>query len=382
MADEQDKWLDRETAELLLRGESPDAVRPADRERAERLALALGALSAPPTPTADELPGEAAALAAFRKAYAERTDLSAGAPGAFASGTATRPSDAGLVRIGPRGDTPGRPRWSRPLRLGLVAALTVGMIGGVAVAAGTGVLPTPFDRTQPEPGASASAAVPPDRSLLSPSPMDGTQGGAVPDGTPSGAPGADTPGNGGTAANRTPERRNSDDKGTDGADARRSGHAASCRKVRAGKDVDGAHRRALKEAAGGSSRVGKYCRHLLAVTGADGRGGELRTGDGDGDDRTDRRDKHGRTEKDDKGDKGDKGNKDGKGKEKGGKRGEDGDDGKGEDDDDRRPAPSGHDAVRPHQWHASSATRPLTCAFTGDSEPCPTGVTLSATRTQ
>ncbi|MFC9063294.1 hypothetical protein ACFTXB_35565, partial [Streptomyces sp. NPDC057074] len=142
----------------------------------------------------------------------------------------------------------------------------------------------------------------------------------------------------------------SDGKGTDGADARRSGHAASCRKVRAGKDVDGAHRRALKEAAGGSSRVGKYCRHLLAVTGADGRDGELRTGDGDGDDRTDRRDKDDRTEKDGKGDKGDKdGN--GKGKEKGGKRGEDGDDGKDEDDD-RRPAPSGNDAVRPHPRHA------------------------------
>ncbi|MFG2326860.1 hypothetical protein [Streptomyces sp. NPDC048568] len=370
MADKQDKWLDRETAELLLRGESPDAVRPTDRERAERLALALGALSTPPPPTADELPGEAAALAAFRKAYAERTDLSAGAPGALATGTAPRPSDAGLVRIGPPGDGPRRPGWSRPLRLGLVAALTVGMIGGVAVAAGTGVL---FDRTQPEPGASASAAVSPDRPLLSPSPMDGAQGGAVPDGTPSGTPGTDTPGDGGTAANRSPERRDSDDRGTAGADARRSGHVAVCRKVRAGKDVDGAHRRALKEAAGGSSRVGKYCKHLLAVTGADGRDGGLRTGGGDGDDRTDRRDKNDRTEKDGKDDRGDEDGK-GKGKEKG-------DDAKDEDDDDRRAAPTGPDAVRP-QRHASSAFRPLTCAFTGDRESCPTGVTLSATRAQ
>ncbi|MDQ0405935.1 hypothetical protein ABVB69_32210 [Streptomyces sp. NPDC000349] len=374
MADKQDKWLDRETAELLLRGESPDAVRPTDRERAERLALALGALSTPPPPTADELPGEAAALAAFRKAYAERTDLSAGAPGALATGTATRPSDAGLVRIGPPGDGPRRPGWSRPLRLGLVAALTVGMIGGVAVAAGTGVL---FDRTQPEPGASASAAVSPDRPLLSPSPMDGAQGGAVPDGTPSGTPGTDSPGDGGTAANRSPERRDSDDRGTAGADARRSGHVAVCRKVRAGKDVDGAHRRALKEAAGGSSRVGKYCKHLLAVTGADGRDGGLRTGGGDGDDRTDRRDKNDRTEKDGKDDRGDEDGK-GKGKEKGGKKG---DDAKDEDDDDRRAAPTGPDAVRP-QRHASSAFRPLTCAFTGDRESCPTGVTLSATRAQ
>ncbi|MFB7652310.1 MULTISPECIES: hypothetical protein [unclassified Streptomyces] len=385
MADEQDKWLDRETAELLLRGESPDAVRPPARDRAERLALALGALSTPPPLTGDELPGEAAALAAFRKAYAERTDLSAGVPGTLGTGTATRPSDAGLVRIGPRGDSPRRPRWSRPLRLGLVATLTVGMIGGVAVAAGTGVLPTPFDPTQPEPAASASAAVSPDRPFLSPSPMDGAQGGAVPDGTPSGAPGADTPGDGGTAANRTPERRDSDDRGTGGGDGRRSGLVAVCRKVRAGKDVDGAHRRALKEAAGGSSRVGKYCKHLLAVTGADGRDGELRMGDGDGDDRTDRRDK---SDKNSKNDKDGKGNKDGKGKgketgkEKGGKKGDDGDDGKDEDDDDRRPAPSGPDALRPHQRHAPSAFRSLTCAFTDARDACPTGVTLSATRAQ
>ncbi|WP_185832484.1 hypothetical protein [Streptomyces sp. WAC 04229] len=391
MADEQDKWLDRETAELLLRGESPDAVRPADRERAERLALALGALSTPPPPTTDELPGEAAALAAFRKAYAERSDLSAGAPGALATGAATRPSDAGLVRIGPRGDSLRRPGWSRSLRLGMVAALAVGMIGGVAVAAGTGVLPTPFDRTQPEPGASASAAVSPDRPLLSPSPMEGAQGGAVPDGTPSGTSGAVTPGAGGTAANRPPERRDSEsreaeDRGTGGADARRSGHVAVCRKVRAGKDVDDAHRRTLKEAAGGSSRVGKYCRHLLAVTGADGRDGELRMGggEGDGDDRTDHRDKNGKNNKDGKGDKGDKGDKggEGKGKEKGGKKSDEGDDGKDEDDDDRRPAPSGPDAVRPHQRHAPSAFRSLTCAFIDDGDSCPTGVTLSATRAQ
>ncbi|MFD0249290.1 hypothetical protein ACFVGX_00105 [Streptomyces sp. NPDC127113] len=387
MADKQDKWLDRETAELLLRGESPEAVRPTDRERAERLALALGALSAPPPPTADELPGEAAALAAFRKAYAERTDLSARAPGALATGTAPRPSDAGLVRIGPRGDSPRRPGWSRPLRLGLVAALTVGMIGGVAVAAGTGVLPTPFDRTQPEPGASASAAVSPDRPLLSPSPMDGTQGGALPDGTPSGPPGAGTPGDGGTTANRSPERRDTDARGTGGADARRSGHVALCRKVRAGKDADGAHRRALKEAAGGSSRVGKYCKHLLAVTGADGRDGGLRTGGGDGDDRTDRRDKDGRAGKDGKNDKGDKSDKDdrggkdgkGKGKEKGGKKG---DDDARDEDDDRRPAPSAPDAVRLQPRHASSASRPLTCTFTDHRESCPAGVTLSATRAQ
>lgn len=56
MADEQDRWLDRATAEILLRGESLEAVDPAVRDRAERLAGTLGALSVPPVPTSGELP--------------------------------------------------------------------------------------------------------------------------------------------------------------------------------------------------------------------------------------------------------------------------------------------------------------------------------------
>ncbi|MCZ0203851.1 hypothetical protein OZK63_00235, partial [Streptomyces sp. UMAF16] len=77
MADEQDKWLDRGTAERLLRGEPLEAVDPSARDQAERLARALGALSAEAAPATGELPGEQAALAAFRKAReaagAERT---------------------------------------------------------------------------------------------------------------------------------------------------------------------------------------------------------------------------------------------------------------------------------------------------------------------
>ncbi|MDV9173534.1 hypothetical protein R6V09_25965, partial [Streptomyces sp. W16] len=62
------RWLDRETAELLLRGESLEAVDPAARDQAERLARTLGALSVEPTSGKTELPGEEAALAAFRAA--------------------------------------------------------------------------------------------------------------------------------------------------------------------------------------------------------------------------------------------------------------------------------------------------------------------------
>ncbi|MGJ3560691.1 hypothetical protein ACR6C2_28660 [Streptomyces sp. INA 01156] len=47
MADEQYRWLNRETAERLLNGEPPEAADPATRDQAERLARTLGALSSP-----------------------------------------------------------------------------------------------------------------------------------------------------------------------------------------------------------------------------------------------------------------------------------------------------------------------------------------------
>ena len=99
MADEQYRWLDRETAERLLSGEPLGAVEGAGRDQAEHLARTLGALSATPPLTSDELPGEAAAVAAFRKARAERADAAA-APGATGGRAAADGSDTGLVRIG------------------------------------------------------------------------------------------------------------------------------------------------------------------------------------------------------------------------------------------------------------------------------------------
>ncbi|MFF0700762.1 hypothetical protein ACFYVC_10660 [Streptomyces tendae] len=379
MADEQDKWLDRETAELLLRGEPLEGGDPASRDRVGRLVVALSALSAPPVPAGEELPGEAAALAAFRKVRAERADGSAQAAGALGHGAAHRPPEAGLVRIGTRGEGARRPRRSRPLRLGLAAALTVGMIGGVAAAAGTGVLPTPFDRGEPEPAATVSAAASPGRPSAPPSPLEGVQGGAAPGSTP-GASDRGTARDGGEAG--SPD---ADDRDAGGPDGRRSSLAASCRKVRAGKELDTAHRRALKEAAGGAARVVKYCGSLLAGTdggGRDGgdrgdaaettREGELRRATGDGDGRDDKDGKNG------KGDKNGKGGKGGNGKGNSGKKndhgghgdqGDDGEDGGNGDDDadadsdsDSDIAPPARDPHpdRPHRPgpHAPSADEP------------------------
>ncbi|GGQ05397.1 hypothetical protein ACFFKE_20275 [Streptomyces mutabilis] len=360
MADEQDRWLDRETAEILLRGESLEAVDPAVRERAERLVQALGALASPPVPTSGELPGEAAALAAFRKVRAERADEAAGAPAGRGRAGAVPPSDAALIRIGPRGEGARRPRRDRPLRLGLAAALTVGMVGGVAVAAGTGVLPRPFDDAAPDPAATVSAAESPDRPLISPSPLDGMRGGSVPGGGPTtGVPDRDEPADG-TAEGRDTD---SEDQGTGGPGGGRQALAAACRDVRAGRELDDARRRALEEAAGSSSKIGKYCRNLLAGpgtaaqdrdTGRDaGSNGEAGEAAREREPRKDAGNKGDKEGKGDKSDRGDDGGNDGKGA-KGGKGGGGGGgdgDGKGDDGGGHIVPPAGQH----HRPHAPSA---------------------------
>lgn len=182
MADEQYRWLDRETAERLLRGESLEAVDAADRDQAERLAKTLEALTAEPPLTSAELPGEAAALAAFRAAREGRDNTSA-TVGDGPGRTAPEAADVGLVRLGRPARAARRPRWARPVRLGLAAALAVGMVGGIGVAAGTGVLPTPFDRNEPaRPAATVSAPVPTENPLISPSPRAGDEEEPTPDG--------------------------------------------------------------------------------------------------------------------------------------------------------------------------------------------------------
>ncbi|MEV5446527.1 hypothetical protein AB0N23_28865, partial [Streptomyces sp. NPDC052644] len=76
MADERNEWLDHEAAERLLRGEPVDADDDYTRWQVERLAKALdsarGAAAPHPAAPSGELPGEAAALAAFRAAHSAR----------------------------------------------------------------------------------------------------------------------------------------------------------------------------------------------------------------------------------------------------------------------------------------------------------------------
>ncbi|MFI6015385.1 hypothetical protein ACIBAG_42620 [Streptomyces sp. NPDC051243] len=312
MADEQYRWLDRETAERLLRGESLEAVDAAHRDQAEQLAKTLEALTAEPPLSSVELPGETAALAAFRAARANRDEAFETA-GEGSGARAAQTSDVGLVRIGAvSGRAARRPRWGRPLRLGLAAALAVGMVGGVAVAAGTGVLRTPFGEDEPaRPAATVSAAVPPERPLVSPSPEIGAQDEPTPDGTSSGPTGSGTsqdPGPGGPAT----------DRGTPGAEQDRPtggwwNTVQSCRDMRDGKELPRDRRRALEGAAGSSAQVWNYCKTVLTGAGESTRAtGDVPTG-GDGQD-AGKGDDDGKGKDDDGKDKGDEDRPPGKGR--------------------------------------------------------------------
>ncbi|MGA5184580.1 hypothetical protein ACPCBF_33200 [Streptomyces pseudogriseolus] len=280
MADERYRWLDAEAAERLLSGEPPQAAGPPAGDQAERLADVLRALSAPPPTDEGELPGEAAALAAFRKSRDERTGQADSAPHT-GDGTGPGGADVGLIRLGARPPgrtgTHGGARRPRPARMALAAALVVGMAGGAAVLAGTGLLPTPFDDSRSGP-AGAATATHPQRPLISPparsvSP-DGPEGGTA-DGGRDGAQGGEEPG-------RTPTGSPPGD-GRTAHGVRWKLIVSACRSWHQGRPVDGEHRRALHEAAGGASHVAAYCHDLAAGAGADGKDDEK-----DRDDRDDR----------------------------------------------------------------------------------------------
>lgn len=219
MAEDRYSWLDKDAAERILRGEPVDARRgPGARELAEFLRAAADAgadMSAAPSgadTSADSggsvaftepgargvgrspLPGEEAALAAFREAR-ERGAFAAGAATAGVTAEVTAGSTAGALagtsgaprgaedtysysagEAGTLGAVVGgaarperareRTRLGRPFRRGFVAALACCTLGGVAVAAGAGVLPGPFrsggDAPGPAPASSVSAVVSPD----------------------------------------------------------------------------------------------------------------------------------------------------------------------------------------------------------------------------
>ncbi|MFD8420617.1 hypothetical protein [Streptomyces sp. NPDC059466] len=289
MADEDYRWLDREAAERLLRGEPLEAVDADTKERVERLAEALASLVAEPAQDGTELPGEGAALAAFRANRAGRGGVPAQRVAGRDPWGAAHASDAGLVRLGSPGRGGQRVRWGRPVRFGLAAALAVGMIGGVAVAAGTGVLPTPFRDDRPHPAATVSAAQTPQRPLVSPSPgVSQADGSEVP------LPGATTGGPAGSGSSDDVEAGGSASGQPQATGPGRPARShewwsrtrSSCRDVLGGKNLEAGRRRVLTDAAGGGGRVKTFCKRVLGWTGTgsgegrDDRGGQDGRGDG------------------------------------------------------------------------------------------------------
>ncbi|MFH8368499.1 hypothetical protein [Streptomyces sp. NPDC018031] len=303
--DHRYSWLDNDAVEKLLRGEPVDTCRSEDsvdrqaqaQADADRLAAALEALAESGPPPAGPLPGEDEAVAAFRAVRA----------GGAAPGTTREVSGARqltVVRtVGVRfGRTPvDRPsRLRRPLRAGMVAVLAGCAFGGVAVAAGAGVLPFGPSAERPRPGSSVSAAesgrersVEPELSTPPVSPTGGTTRGTG-EATPSGGNDGDRPEEtrpaetAGTGEEKEPDP---DPTGTTppptGDDDPKRWIVTACRQYLAGEtpDIDPDRLRRLEKAAGGPAAVRRYCERIIRGHhgGGDSGGGGHSGGNGDDD---------------------------------------------------------------------------------------------------
>lgn len=350
------RWLNRATAERLLDGApledldlGPAALDARAADEAAHLAQALKALRAlgdPGTPgrtaqvgpaqawsagagsamagarpgglgpAQQELPGEAAALAAFRQARdttwtgdepairgipgirGARSKTRGAANGTRAAATTSNAPvtavEIGAVRLGGPGsgasDGAGRtgatradraPR--RPMRFGLVAVVAGCMLGGVTVAAATaGILPLPFGHHRPSPTVSVPAGTP-DRPRLSPSP--GVSGDATGTRRPSGSPDQDDEANG-TAHSAPSDTRQHD--GSNSSEKWWARMTSACKDYRGGKDLDPTTERELEDAAHGSGQVESFCTGVLRGGGSSDSGdhGAPETTQGTTDDNT------------------------------------------------------------------------------------------------
>lgn len=279
MADERYEWLDKDAAERLLRGEPVEAADEHARTQAARLSGALYRAGRTDYSGDGEMPGEAAALAAFRKARADAASPAGDTIGTVRLARSTR-SGPGL-------------RFGRPVRFGIAAAVAGCALGGVAVAAGTGMLPTPFSNDDPLPASSISAAATPGP-LLSDSPTGGR-----PD-SPSQTPGGiSTPPVSPSPSGGTGQHQDQANGGKPDGDGKQQGDAGeksgdrnaewyrktvdACRDYRTGR-IASERKRRLETAAKGPERVQRFCDRVLSgdITSApDSSGGD--DGD-DGDD--------------------------------------------------------------------------------------------------
>ncbi|MCX4780581.1 hypothetical protein [Streptomyces sp. NBC_01264] len=314
MADERDRWLDEAAADRMLRGEpaAPGADHPA-RVRAERLRAALDALAEPPPAAPGGLPGElrgeAAAVAAFRaRGSVLRAQAQTRAPDSALFGSADT-----VVELGaPAGPVAGASRRGRPVRFALAAAVASVAVGGLAAAAGTGLLDRGARNTAGElPAVSVTAGSSPavlaDGGYATPlapsrttSPRGEPRGGIPSPGNTPGAEGRTPTGPGGatgvtgdtgtqpsaegSAGDKGGRGDRSRQGGADGAatglaggsDRDREGRTGAvelCRDFRAGR-LDEAGREKLVRLAKGLLRVPRYCQAVLGLATGGGSGGD------------------------------------------------------------------------------------------------------------
>ncbi|MFB6987451.1 MULTISPECIES: hypothetical protein [unclassified Streptomyces] len=333
MADERYEWLDKGAAEKLLRGEPVDPVVGHGCTEAERLAAALGAAARAARPAAGELRGEAAALAAFRAA-ARPAHARTGAADPQVKGCVERTGEPGradvleTVRIRPASGGaasgsssaahPARDRalrWSRPVRFGLAASFAGFALGGVAVAAGTGMLPGPFGGHAPVPATSVSSAATPKE--LGSGPTADESGPARPPASPEaehsahpGNPSAPA-GDGNNGRTGKGEERGGDDSGKSEGAGRGSSNSAengkqsegwgngssgawyatalkACRDYRNG-NLDEDRKRYLEALAKGARNLDRFCDRVIARdtkgqsnSGNNGNGNGSNNGNGNG----------------------------------------------------------------------------------------------------
>ncbi|MBI0316513.1 hypothetical protein, partial [Streptomyces javensis] len=311
--DHRYSWLDDKAAERLLRGEpvegqpgAPDGRSDQSYADAERLAAVLSAAAgagrtAAPS-DASALPGEEAAVAAFRAARVE-VDAEAGA------GSVAEVAEMDMARrpLRIRRFRERQPRLRRPLRAGMVAVVAGCALSGFAVAAAAGVLPTPFGQSDHTPGPSVSMS-------------DGGPGGdsAHPEISEDG--GTTTPGPSGSGDNDASDvGSNGAQGGTAPADPEDGGKGKNGKskgsskgepgvpkwalrvcpryldsETGVGADLDKKSLKKLTKAAGGASAIHGYCTQILAddgtggsprsdeSTGSGGDGGGTDSGNGNG----------------------------------------------------------------------------------------------------
>ncbi|GAA1685806.1 hypothetical protein [Streptomyces yatensis] len=300
--DHRYSWLDDSAAERLLRGEpvegqpgAPDGRGDESYAEAERLAAVLSAVAGAGRPAAPSdasaLPGEEAAMAAFRAA---RVAVEAEAEAVAEPGVARRPQRIRKFRE-------RQPRLRRPLRAGMIAMVAGCALSGFAVAAAAGVLPTPFGPSHHTPGPSVSMSdagpggesahpeISENGGTTAPGPSGSSDNDASDVGSNGAQGGTVTSGPQGDGTGKDGKTKDPSSKGRHGA----PGWALRiCPRYLtaelAGVDLDKKSLKKLTKAAGSESAIHGYCTQILADEGTDApRGDDGTDNNGGGDNGTD-----------------------------------------------------------------------------------------------